>query len=80
MRLPPPEVQASWPSPNYTDPERRGPALLIVQLVILPIAALCLALRLYVRLGIMRTSDWDDWLMGVAFVRPHALRPSHLHG
>ncbi|GAB1318381.1 hypothetical protein MFIFM68171_08591 [Madurella fahalii] len=66
MRVAPPEVQATWPSPNYIDPETRGPALLIVQLITFPIALLCLALRLYVRLVIMRKSGWDDWLMVAA--------------
>ncbi|EEY21517.1 conserved hypothetical protein [Verticillium alfalfae VaMs.102] len=62
-RFPPPEVLASWPEPNFVDPINRGPALMIVELTILPIALVCLALRLYVRLCIIRKSWWDDWLM-----------------
>ncbi|KXX82213.1 hypothetical protein MMYC01_201707 [Madurella mycetomatis] len=68
MRLPPPEVMATWPAPNYIDPETRGPALLIVQFITLPIALLCLALRLYVKLSITRKSGWDDWLMVAAAI------------
>lgn len=68
MRLPPPEVLATWPKPNYVNPQTRGPALMIVELITLPIALLCLGLRLYVRIGIMRQTDWDDWLMVVAAV------------
>lgn len=67
-RLPPPEVRASWPAPNFVDPEERGPALMIVELVVLPLALLCLGLRLYVRLAIVRKTWWDDWLMVLAAV------------
>lgn len=68
-RLPPPEVLAQWPEPNYVDPEERGPALLIVELTFLPLALICLGLRLYVRLAIVRKTGWDDWLMVGAAVR-----------
>lgn len=68
MRLPPPEVIASWPTPNYDDPVRRGPAMLIVQLTILPIAFLTLMFRLYVRIFIVRLCQLDDWLMCAAMV------------
>ncbi|KAL2206744.1 hypothetical protein CC79DRAFT_1292489 [Sarocladium strictum] len=68
MRLPPPEVVEGWPAPNYDDPERRGPALLIVQLTILPIALTTLILRMYVRLAIVRRCKFDDWLMCVAMI------------
>ncbi|ETS84562.1 hypothetical protein PFICI_02587 [Pestalotiopsis fici W106-1] len=66
MRFPPPEVIASWPKPNYKDPENRGPALLIVELVALPLAIICVALRLYVRIHLIKRSGWDDWLMVAA--------------
>ncbi|KAG7288134.1 hypothetical protein NEMBOFW57_007657 [Staphylotrichum longicolle] len=63
MRQPPPDVVASWPAPNYTNPETRGPALVIVELLAMSISTLCLGLRFYVRAYIMRSVDWDDWLM-----------------
>jgi hypothetical protein len=63
MRLPPPEVRATWPKPNYVDPETRGPALIIVELTILPLALLTLALRLYARVVLLKNGGWDDWLM-----------------
>ncbi|KAH6640092.1 hypothetical protein BKA67DRAFT_486818, partial [Truncatella angustata] len=63
MRFPPPEVIASWPRPNYKNPETRGPTLMIVELTILPLALICLALRLYVRMYMIKRSWWDDWLM-----------------
>jgi hypothetical protein len=68
MRFPPPEVMASWPVPNYKDPVTRGPALMIVELTILPVALICVALRLWVRIRWLRKSWWDDWLMVVAAV------------
>lgn len=68
-RLPPPEVTDLWPEPNYIDPDERGPALLIVELTFLPLALICLVLRLYVRLFIVRKTWWDDWLMVGAAVR-----------
>ena len=70
MRLPPPEVLASWPAPNYTNPQTRGPALIIVELITLPIALICLGLRLYARVHVMGRTDWDDWLMVAAAVCP----------
>lgn len=69
MRSPPPEVMATWPTPNYDDPETRGPALLIVELTIMPIAVLSLLARLYVRFFKVQKSGLDDWLMVAAMVR-----------
>src|ERR1700761_334911 len=68
MRFPPPEVIASWPTPNYKDPVTRGPALIITELTILPFALTCVALRLWVRIRWLHKSWWDDWLMVVAAV------------
>lgn len=41
---------------------------MIVELVVLPLALICLGLRLYVRLAIVRKTWWDDWLMVLAAV------------
>ena len=49
MKVAPPEVKATWPKPNYVNPETRGPALFIVEVTILPPALIVLLLRLYVR-------------------------------
>jgi hypothetical protein len=68
MRLPPPEVLASWPTPNYINPETRGPALIIVELITLPIALICLGLRLYARIHVTGPTGWDDWIMVAAAV------------
>ena len=69
MRSPPPEVVASWPRPNYVNPETRGPDLIIAGLVTLVFALVCCSLRLYVRLRIMRKTEMDDWMMVAATVR-----------
>jgi hypothetical protein len=70
MRLPPPEVVATWPPPNYTHPETQGPGLIIVELILMTIAWIFVGLRLYVRVGLMRKMDADDWLMVGAAVCP----------
>lgn len=53
----------SWPPPQYDDPIKRGPALLAIELTILPLALFCLAARMYVRAHILRSTWWDDWCM-----------------
>jgi hypothetical protein len=68
MRFPPAEVLATFPKPNYVDPEERGPGIMIVELTLLPIALLCVALRLWVRIKWLHKSWWDDWLMLAAMV------------
>ncbi len=75
MRQIPPEVAASWPKPNYINPDTRGPALVIVELITLPIAFVFLALRLYVRIKILRKTGWDDWIMVLAAVSTATLFP-----
>ena len=60
---------ASWPPPNYVDPVRRGPALLIISLIISPIAVVMTLLRFYVRAFRVKRIWWDDWLMVLAMVR-----------
>lgn len=68
MRIPPLEVAATWPLPNYTNPTTRGPALMIVELVLLPLALISVSLRLWIRIRWLRRSWWDDYLMLVAAI------------
>ncbi len=69
MRLPPAEVIATWPTPNYINPVTRGPALVIIELIALPISTICLVLRLYTRMYVVRNgTGWDDWIMVAAAV------------
>jgi hypothetical protein len=69
MRSAPPEVIATWPKPNYIDPVTRGPALMVVELTLLPIAMIIVFMRLYVRIVWLKKSWWDDYLMVAAMVR-----------
>ena len=66
MRSPPKDVVALWPALNYIDLVTRGPALGIVEIIALCISTVCLGLRLFVRIHILRSPDWDDWLMVAA--------------
>lgn len=68
MRSPPLEVILKWPKPNYVNPTTRGSGLLIVELTLVPIALICVVLRLWIRIGWLRKSWWDDWLMFAAMV------------
>jgi hypothetical protein len=70
MMLPPPEVIASWPIPNYTDPHTRGPALLIVNLTFIAICTIMVALRMYTRVIVVRWFGWDDVFILFALVSP----------
>ncbi len=70
MRSAPPEVIATWPKPNYVNPETRGPDLIVAGLITLIFAIIALILRLYVRLRIIRKTEIDDWFMVVATVIP----------
>lgn len=67
MRLPPPSVVASWPTPNYTDPVTRGNVLLIVNIVFQGLATIAVAGRLYSRY-IKKWFGIDDVLIVLAYV------------
>lgn len=70
MRNPPPEVVATWPKPNYVTPERRGPGLLITQVILLTITTGFLLMRIYARVWITRARvGVDDILVVVSYVR-----------
>ena len=68
MRDPPPDVVASWPRPNYVNPEYQGPQLAIVGILLLVLSTSVLCLRLWVRMRMKKTAGWDDWLMVLAMV------------
>lgn len=73
MRLPSPEVIASWPKPNYVNPERHGNAVIIVAAVCFTLAFLVLLIRIYTRIHISRSFGLDDWLIVIAMVLHHTL-------
>jgi hypothetical protein len=64
------DVILSWPAPNYVDPERRGPALIIINSILLPLALVVVGLRLYTRLRISRSAGLDDVFIALASVSP----------
>jgi hypothetical protein len=76
MRLPPPDVIAAWPTPNYENPVTRGPTLIIVNSVFLAVVTAVVGLRAYTRLILTRAFGFDDAFIFLALVcytqyRPH---------
>jgi hypothetical protein len=70
MRSPPPDVLASWPKPNYIDPERRGNESVIVQSILVVLVTTILIIRLYARIVITRAGiGLDDTMIIIAWVR-----------
>ena len=68
VQLPPLEVIATWPTPNYVDPVTRGWANAIVNIVLYPLVCIALSIRIYTRLRITKSFGWDDWLILLSFV------------
>ena len=66
MRNPPPSVTDTWPDANYTNPERRGPALLITQVILLTITTAFLLMRIYARVWITRAHIGLDDILIIA--------------
>lgn len=70
MRSPPPEVRATWPKPNYVDPERRGNESVIVQSILVVLVTAIVIIRLYARIVITRAGiGLDDTLIIISWVR-----------
>lgn len=68
MRLPPFEVLLSWPTPNYTNPETRGYALLVVNLIFISFALFMALSRFYTRIFIRKWFGLDDVFLLAALV------------
>jgi hypothetical protein len=65
-----------WPRPNYINPERKSPYVLIVSCVLGPISIAILFARLWVRVRLQRDAGLDDWLMLASLVSiPEELCP-----
>jgi hypothetical protein len=61
MQLPPLDVIATWPAANYTHPEEvRGPAILVITLIFVPLLVILVALRTYTRLRLSKNFGADD--------------------
>ncbi|KFZ05810.1 hypothetical protein V501_07999 [Pseudogymnoascus sp. VKM F-4519 (FW-2642)] len=69
MRSPPPEVLASWPKPNYVDPQRRGNEGVIVQAILVVLVTAIVIIRLYARIVITRAGiGLDDAMIIISWV------------
>lgn len=68
MRNPPLSVILSWPTPNYVDPETRGNALLIINIIFLALCFAAVGARLWARLRILHSPGLDDLLITIAMV------------
>lgn len=69
MRDIPLDVFLSFPLPNYKDPPTRGPALVIVNAILIALVVIAVLLRLYARLFIKRWFGSDDIFIILALVR-----------
>jgi hypothetical protein len=54
------DVIATWPMPNYVDPVTRGPALIIMHLILYPLVLCIVGLRTFTRLRISGSFGLDD--------------------
>jgi hypothetical protein len=76
MRIPPADILASQPRPNYIDPETRGPAGKIVAALLMLLASIIVALRVFTRHYITKGLGLDDVLILLAYVM--MIRPTLL--
>ncbi|KAL6713401.1 hypothetical protein ACLMJK_008866 [Lecanora helva] len=67
------EIIASWPKPNYDNPETRGPALTIVNIIFIILVFVFVGLRYYTRLRITRSFGQDDVVIGLSVIPTFAL-------
>ncbi|KAB8737498.1 hypothetical protein FH972_026457 [Carpinus fangiana] len=65
---PPLSVIVGWPPPNHVDPETRGPALLILIILLGVLAVITVAARFYCRLFLTKNAGADDWMLLAAMV------------
>ncbi|KAK5278708.1 hypothetical protein LTR20_000916 [Exophiala xenobiotica] len=65
---PPLSVIATWPKPNYINPETRGPALELVCIIFAAIGIVIVTARIYSRLFITKAPGWDDLLVVIALL------------
>ncbi len=72
---PPPEVIASWPKPNYINPETRGVGLVVVTWVLGGLTILTVSARLWSRVIVLRSPGKDDYVIIPATVRFSSLNP-----
>jgi hypothetical protein len=71
--LPPLEVVAQWPKPNYDDPVTR-PKIVVPLVCILGTVMIA---RMWARFVIQKNGKMDDWFMLLAMVRSAIKKSSH---
>jgi hypothetical protein len=64
----PPDVIASWPKPNYVDPQTHGPGLLVLTIILGSIGIVIVGMRLYARFLITKAPGLDDVLITFSLV------------
>lgn len=69
MRTVPINVLLSWPPPNYINPVTRGPAAVILIIILSSFVVVAVSLRVYTRLWVQRWSGFDDLFMVLAVVK-----------
>ncbi|KAL9601652.1 MAG: hypothetical protein Q9219_002372 [cf. Caloplaca sp. 3 TL-2023] len=67
------DIIKSWPKANYVNPETRGPALTVVNIVFIILVILVAFLRFYTRLRITHSFGADDWVIAASLVPTFAL-------
>ncbi|KAI0476938.1 hypothetical protein F4859DRAFT_521526 [Xylaria cf. heliscus] len=68
MKIPPIEVIASWPKPNYINPESRAPAGKIIGSILLSLVTVILVIRLYSRKRLTNGFGSDDMFICLAYL------------
>ncbi|OAG43867.1 hypothetical protein AYO21_01719 [Fonsecaea monophora] len=63
---PSPEVIATWPKPNYVNPDTRGPGLVYMCIIFAAIGIITCTARVYSRLFITKAPGLDDLLVVIA--------------
>lgn len=65
---PPPEVIASWPNPNYVDPQTRGYGQVILCAVLGFFSIFTVSIRLWTRARVTNNFGIDDFIILLAMV------------
>jgi hypothetical protein len=64
----PPEVRATWPKPNFVNPETQGAASVVALSLLAVLSMSIVGLRLYTRFFMLRSPGADDYAIIVATV------------
>lgn len=70
MQLPPASVLKSWPAPNHVDPETRGNANIILNVVLFSLLLCFVGVRIFSRTSLNCAFGADDILSIISVVRP----------